>query len=119
MKHRYKIGNCINDKDTKFIKKFFKKNPISIEGRYYRDNDCVITISNVRKYQTVSWRGDKKQFCYEVDVIVKTTANYYEYSTSRRKNDRIRRYQNEQQLRDELVYFNITDFQISKVTFEK
>jgi len=121
MKHRYKIGNCIIDKDTKFIKKLFKKKPISVDGRYFKDNDCIITISNIRKYDTVSWRGNTKQFCYEVDVIVKMNPNihHYDYSTSRRKNDRIRRYQNEKQLRDELVYFNILDFQVSKVTFEK
>jgi bisphosphoglycerate-dependent phosphoglycerate mutase len=121
MKHRYKIGNCINDKDTKFIKKLLKKNPISFDGRFFSNEDCVITISNIRKYETVSWRGNTKQFCYEIDVIVKLNLNTYHYghATPRRKNDRIRRYQNEQQLRDELVYFNITDFQISKVTFEK
>lgn len=119
MKHRYKIGNCINDKDTKFIKKLLKKKPISIDGRFWKDNDCVITISNIRKYETVSWRGNKKQFCYEVDVVVKMNQFFYNQATSRRKNDRIRRYPNEKQLRDELVYFNISDFQISKVTFEK
>jgi hypothetical protein len=98
-----------------------KKKPISIDGRFWKDNDCVITISNIRKYETVSWRGNTKQFCYEIDVIVKMNLSIYDfhYVTSRRKNDRIRRYQNEKQLRDELVYFNILDFQISKVTFEK
>lgn len=119
MKHRHKIGNCINDKDTKFIKKLLKKKPISIDGRFWKDNDCVITISNIRKYETVSWRGNTKQFCYEVDVIVKMNLSFYTQATSRRKNDRIRRYSNERQLRDELDYFNILDFQISKVTFEK
>lgn len=120
MKHRYKIGNCINDKDTKFIKKLLKKNPISIEGRFWRDEDCVITISNIRKYETSSWRTNRKHFCYEVDVIVKLKYDIYIHNSAntRRKNDRIRRYANERQLRDELVYFNIEDFQISKVTFE-
>lgn len=120
MKHKCKVGNCINDKDTKFIKKLLKKKPISVLGRFSKDNDCTITVSNIRKYELSPFRStDSKKFCYEIDVIVKLDLDIYYRMGSRRKNDRIRRYVNERELREELAYFNILDLQISKVTFEK
>lgn len=121
MKHTNKIGKCILDKHIKFVKKLLKKNPISFSGRYFTDNDCVIKVVNIRKYVAYAIRAsDNIRFCYEVDVVVKFNKNIFDhyYSASKSKNSRVRRYKNEKKLLEELEYFNMTDIQISKVTFE-
>lgn len=120
MKHKFKIGNCIKDNDIKFIKKLIKKKPISFSGQFRQDGDCIIKISNIRKYNKLDFRGLwSKNFCYEVDLIIKTDERYGYVTSSVRTNDRIRRYKNKQRVIEELSYFNIEDIQISKVTFEK
>jgi hypothetical protein len=121
MKHGNRTGRCILDKDMKFIKKLLKKNPISFSGRYHRDNDCVMEVVGVRKYVASPWRTtDKTRFCYEVDIFVKlSNKNILNYSGTKHKNSRVRRYMNEEKLLQELVYFNVSDIQISKITFEK
>jgi hypothetical protein len=120
MKHANKIGRCILDKDMKFVKKLLKKNPISFSGRYFKDDDCVIEVVGIRKYVGMPYRlTDKTRFCYEVDLVVKLTDNYILcYSNATHRNTKIRRYTNEDKLRQELVYFNMDDIQISKITFE-
>jgi len=121
MRHGNRIGRCILDKDMKFIKKLLKKNPISFSGRYLSNNDCVMEVVGVRKYVASSWRTtDKTRFCYEVDVVVKLSNKHIlKYSGAKHRNNRVRRYMNEEKLLQELVYFNISDAQISKITFEK
>ena len=121
MRHGNRTGRCILDKDMKFIKKLLKKNPISFSGRYHRDNDCIMEVVGVRKYVASPWRTtDKTRFCYEVDIFVKlSNKNILNYSGTKYRNKRVRRYMNEEKLIQELVYFNMTDIQISKITFEK
>ena len=121
MRHRKRYCRCILDKYMKFIKKLFKKNPISFSGRYSRDNDYVMEVVGARKYVASPWRTtDKTRLCYEVDIVVKlSNKNILNYSGTKYKNSRVRRYMNEEKLRQELVYFNVSDIQISKITFEK
>jgi hypothetical protein len=54
---------------------------------------------------------------YEVDVKVSFIKERWYYSSTRAKNDRVRRYKNEKLLREELEYFNINDLVISKVQY--
>lgn len=120
MKHKFRLGNSINDKDTKFIKKLLKKKPISIDGRYFNPNDCTVCITNIRKYLNSWFYGKNEQYVYEVDVVVSLkNKNFINYSTTRHRNDRIRRYDNEKKILDELSFFNVGNIQISKVTYEK
>lgn len=121
MKNGNKIGRFILDKDMKFVKKLLNKKPISFSGRYFNDNDCVIEVVGVRKYVAFFiFSTDKPRFCYEVDIVVKLNNKVIlNYSGTRHRNTKVRRYTNEDKLRQELVYFNMTDIQISKITFEK
>ena len=121
MKNANKFGRCILDKDMKFVKKLLNKKPISFSGRYFNDNDCVIEVVGVRKYVAFFiFSTDKPRFCYEVDIVVKLNNKVIlNYSGTRHRNTKIRRYKNERLLREELAYFNMDDIQISKITFEQ
>jgi hypothetical protein len=113
MNHGNKIGRVINDEGTKFVKRLINKNPISFEGRYWSDGDINVQVVNIRKYQKSYGSG----FVYEVDVKVLFIKERWSYSSTRAKNDRVRRYKNEKLLREELEYFNINDLVISKVQY--
>jgi hypothetical protein len=113
MIHGNKTGRVINDEGTKFVKKLINKKPISFEGRYWHEGDIKIEVANIRKYQKSYGPG----FVYEVDVKVSFIKERWTYSSTRAKNDRVRRYKNEKLLREELEYFNINDLVISKVQY--
>ena len=114
MKHFYKTGRPIVDKDIKFVKRLLKKNPIKFDAVYWHPQDIELEITNIRKYQH-RYGGS---FVYEVDVkvITKSCIWYYHHS-ARSKNSRIRRYSNEKLLREELEFFNINDVTISKIEY--
>jgi hypothetical protein len=119
MEHSSKIGKAINCTGIKFVKRLIKKKGIEFQGRFQRPNDCTIKVVNIRKYQNLYY-SDK--CVYEVDVTVKINEYYYTYFNRRNNihaNKRIRNYQNITDLLNELVYFNIKDIQISKITFEQ
>ena len=120
MGHKYKVGKLIKDKDSIFIKKLLKKNPISINGKICFEDDCIINVTNIRKYRSCVSIG---RFVYEVDVKVKIecvdTFRYYIRETrSNWMNSKVRTYRNEIPILNELAYFNINDICISKVVYE-
>jgi cob(I)alamin adenosyltransferase len=51
MKHYYKTGRPIIDKDIKFVKRLLKKKPIKFDAVYWFLNDIELEITNIRKYQ--------------------------------------------------------------------
>jgi hypothetical protein len=114
MKHYYKTGRPIIDKDIKFVKRLLKKKPIKFDAVYWFPQDIQLKITNIRKYQH-RYGGS---FVYEVDVKVmpKRDRWYYHHSV-RSKNSRIRKYSNEKLLREELEFFNINDVTISKIEY--
>jgi hypothetical protein len=114
MKHYYKTGRPIIDKDIKFVKRLLKKKPIKFDAVYWHPQDIQLKITNIRKYQ----HRYGESFVYEVDVkvIPKRDRCYYHHS-ARSKNSRIRRYSNEKLLIQELEYFNINDVTISKIEY--
>jgi hypothetical protein len=115
MGHKYKIGKLIKDKDTIFIKKLLKKNPIGVNGKIIFKDDCIINVTNIRKYMSCVRVGF---FVYEVDVMIKITCvETLKYSTSR-MNRRVRMFRNEIAILSELKYFNINDICVSKVVYE-
>lgn len=119
MEHSKKVDKAINDKNMKFVKKLLKKNPITFNGNIRSSTDCVITITNVRKYKNLWSNKDNNKFVYEVDVIVNITyltPSYY--SNTRRLNQSVRSYRTESLIREELCYFNIEDICISKISYE-
>lgn len=120
MKHSRKEGKAIVDKDIKFVKKLLKKNPIIFEGNINIEDDCLVEITNIRKYANSWYYGSNAKFVYEVDVKVKKISNtrWYSYETTNYKNRRIRSWKMEQLFREELCYFNIMDFCISKISYE-
>ena len=120
MKHSRKIGRAISDKDTKFIKKLLKKKPIKFEGKIHQNDDCIVEITNIRKYDNNWFYGSNTKFVYEVDIIVKknTKSSWYHYERTHYKNRRLRSWNMEQLFREELCYFNIMDFCISKISYE-
>jgi hypothetical protein len=120
MGHKYKIGKLIKDKDTIFIKKLLKKNPIGVNGKIIFKDDCIINVTNIRKYMSCVRVGC---FVYEVDVMIKITCvETLKYSTgetkSTRLNRRLRMFRNEIAILSELEYFNINDICVSKVVYE-
>ena len=120
MKHSRKEGKAIVDKDIKFVKKLLKKNPIIFEGNIHIKDDCLVEITNIRKYVNGWTYGSSAKFVYEVDVKVKKTPNT-RWGLSVRNNynnRRIRSWKMEQLFREELCYFNIMDFCISKISYE-
>lgn len=128
MEHSKKVDKAINDKNMKFVKKLLKKNPITFNSSIRSSTDCVITITNIRKYKNLWFHKDNDKFVYdiqiykfvyEVDVIVNITylAHSY-YSNVRRLNRSVRSYRIESLIREELCYFNIEDICISKISYE-
>jgi hypothetical protein len=120
MKHSKKVDRAINDKNMKFVKKLLKKTPITFDGHIRRDNDCTVTITNIRKYKNIwSHKGNDK-FVYEIDVHIKGNSEikYWVSYDNRRANRRVRSYRMENLLREEICYFNIVDICISKITYE-
>jgi hypothetical protein len=120
MKHSRKEGKIIADKDIKFVKKLLKKNPIIFEGNIHIKDDCLVEITNIRKYANVLYYGSNAKFVYEVDVKVKKIQNsrWDLFGRTNYKNRRIRSWKMEQLFQEELCYFNITDFCISKISYE-
>jgi hypothetical protein len=114
MKHYYKTGRPIIDKDIKFVKRLLKKKPIKFDAVYWHPQDVELEITNIRKYLH-KYGGS---FVYEVDVkVIPKRAIWYYHLSTRSKNDRIRKYSNEKLLREELEYFNIDDVTISKIQY--
>jgi hypothetical protein len=114
MKHYYKTGRPIIDKDIKFVKRLLKKKPIKFDAVYWHPQDIQLKITNIRKYLH-KYGGS---FVYEVDVkVIPKRATWHYHQSSRSKNDRIRRYHNEKLLREELEFFNIHDVTISKIEY--
>jgi len=121
MKHPRKKGRAIVDKDQKFIKKLLKKNPINFEGSIGNKDDCLFEITNIRKYVNNWYRATNDKFVYEVDVKVKSTKKsswIFRRTGIRYKNRRVRSWTMEKLFQDELFYFNIVDFCISKISYE-
>lgn len=120
MKHPRKEGKAISDKDVKFIKKLLKKNPIILEGKIYNSGDCILEVTNIRKYNNCWFYGTNAKFVYEIDVKVKKNENsrWGFYSNTNYKNRRIRSWSVEKLLREELCYFNVEDFCVSKISYE-
>jgi hypothetical protein len=121
MKHPRRVGLAINDKDMKFIKKLLKKNPIIFEGSIRNTDDCIVQITNIRKYDDYWKYTCDKKFVYEIDIKVKKNNNYRYidlYNDTRYKNRRMRGYSMEKLFLEELSYFNIKDICISKISYE-
>lgn len=120
MKHPRKEGKVISDKDIKFVKKLLKKNPIIFESNIHIKDDCLVEITNIRKYANSWYYGSNAKFVYEVDVKVKKndSSRWCNYTNTNYKNRRIRSWKTEQLFQEELCYFNIMDFCISKISYE-
>ena len=120
MTHKNKEGKAITDKDIKFIKKLLKKNPIVFEGNIHLRGDCLVEITNIRKYVNGWYYGANAKFVYEVDVKVKKidSSRWSKYQNTNYKNRRIRSWTMEKLFQEELCYFNVVDFCISKISYE-
>lgn len=119
MKHSKKVDKAINDKNMKFVKKLLKKTPIVFDGHIRRENDCVVTITNIRKYKNLWSYKENDQFVYEIDVHVKLEHVSVWYRPDvRTMNRRVRSYRMEKFIHEELCYFNIVDFCVSKISYE-
>ena len=119
MKHSKKVDRAISDKNMKFVKKLLKKNPIIFDGHIRRQNDCTVTITNIRKYNNLWSYKDSDKFVYEIDVHVLLTDKSVWYRPENRYiNRRVRSYKMENFIREELCYFGINDFCVSKITHE-
>lgn len=120
MKHPRKQGRFISDKDTKFIKKLLKKNPIIFGGKIYQNDDCIVEVTNIRKYNNCWFYGSNTKFVYEIDVKVRKNeiSRWNYYSNTNLRNRRIRSWSVEKLLREELCYFNVEDFCVSKISYE-
>lgn len=120
MKHPKKTGKAIVDNDTKFIKKLLKKTPIIFNGCIYDKEDCLVEVTNIRKYENNLYYGSNSKFVFEVDVKVKKNKNTRFGSSfgAKYKNRRIRSYRMEKLFEDELCYFGIKDFCVSKISYE-
>lgn len=120
MRHPRKEGKAISDKDIKFTKKLLKKNPIIFKGNILVNNDCFVEITNIRKYVN-GWNfGSNAKFVFEIDVKIKRAPNcrWSFPGRTQYKNRRVRSYSMEKLFQEELCYFNITDFCISKISYE-
>lgn len=120
MKHSRKKGNAISDKDIKFIKKLLKKNPIIFEGIINTKDDCLVQITNIRKYENYWYYGTNPKFVYEIDVKVKKTekTRWDFYQRTHYKNRRMRSWAMEKIIQEELCFFGIQDFCVSKISYE-
>ena len=123
MKHPRRIGRAITDKNMKFLKKLIKKNPIIFDGKINKNEDCEIRVTNIRKYENYfNNRFDNDKFVYEIDVqvtvIKKSPFYWYDSKTNLYKNRRVRGYGMEKLFENELCYFGIKDFCISKISYE-
>lgn len=119
MKHPKKVDKAINDKNMKFVKKLLKKNPIVFDGHIRRENDCNVKITNIRKYKNLWSYKENDKFVYEIEVRIKLEPVSPWYRTDNRTtNRRVRSYRMEKLFHEELCYFNITDFCISKISYE-
>jgi len=120
MKHPRKKGRAIVDKDIKFIKKLLKKTPTIFEGNIHIKDDCLIQITNIRKYENGWWFGSNVKFVFEVDITVKKTdkSRWSLYERTNYNNRRIRSWKMEKQFQEELCYFGIQDFCVSKISYE-
>lgn len=119
MKHPRKKGKVIIDKDTKFVKKLLKKNPIILSGHIHYSDDCLIEITNIRKYDNCWFYGSNSKFVFEVDVKVKKNerSRWRLAERSNYRNRRIRSWKMETLIQDELCFFGISDICISKITY--
>lgn len=118
MKHTKKVDRAINDKNMKFVKKLLKKNPITFDGHIRRENDCTVTITNIRKYKNLWSYKETDKFVYEIDVhVINQSSTWYRFDT-RYINRRVRSYKMESFFREELCYFGIDDFCVSKISYE-
>ena len=120
MKNPRKEGKAIVDKDIKFVKKLLKKNPIIFEGNIHIKDDCLVEITNIRKYENNWFYGSNLKFVYEIDILVKKNdKSRWQYSErTHYKNRRLRSWTMEKLFQEELCYFNIVDFCISKISYE-
>lgn len=124
MQNTFKVGRCIIDKQVKFTKKYFKANSIPYEKDelLYRElKDCVIKITNLRKYES---RFDLRDYEFEVDIIVDTRCQGFFYS-NRRMNVRKRMYNQfyrhkfQERIMEELKYFGVENVTINKITYQE
>ena len=120
MKHSRKEGKVIVDKDIKFIKKLLKKNPIIFDGDIHRKDDCLVKVTNIRKYENGWPYGSNAKFVFEVDVTVKKTdkSRWSLYGRANYNNRRVRSWKMEKLFQNELCFFGIEDFCISKISYE-
>ncbi len=120
MEHSRKKGKAISDKDTKFVKKLLKKKPIKFEGKIHQNDDCIVEITNIRKYENNWFYGSNLKFVYEIDILVKKNdKSRWQYSErTHYKNRRLRSWNMEKLFQEELCYFNIVDICISKISYE-
>ena len=118
MKHSKKVDRAISDKNMKFVKKLLKKNPITFDGHIRRENDCTVTITNIRKYKNLWSYKESDKFVYEIDVHVINQSSTWYHLDTRYVNRRVRSYKMEKLFHEELCYFGITDFCISKISYE-
>jgi hypothetical protein len=119
MKHSKRVDRAINDKNMKFVKKLLKKNPIIFDGHIRRENDCTVTITNIRKYKNLWSYKDCDKFVYEIDVNVKLEqVSVWYRPDARYVNRRVRSYKMEKLFHEELCYFNMVDICISKISYE-
>jgi hypothetical protein len=124
MEKTFKVGRCIIDKQVKFTKNYFRANPISYEKEelsYFELKDCVIKITNLRKYKS---NFDLRDYEFEADIIVDTRYNGYAYS-NRRMNVKKRmynqwyRYKFQERIMEELKYFGVEYVTINKITYQE
>ena len=120
MEHSRKKGKAISDKDIKFIKKLLKKNPIIFEGNIHHTDDCIVEVTNIRKYENNWFYGTNTKFVFEVDIKVKKNykSRWFKSERAHYRNRRMRSWKMEKLFQDELCYFGIQDFCISKISYE-
>lgn len=120
MNHRYKTGYTIKDDHIKRVKKILKKKKIVFEFHILGET-FEFEISNIRKYNN-RWSFLKESYCYEVDIKLTKNNPFFESwwlgYNKRRLNGRIRNWQNEMVLLEELEFFNINEICISKISYE-
>lgn len=121
MKHPRKEGRVIIDKDIKFIKKLLKKNPIIFEGHISTKDDCLVEVTNIRKYKDGNRLfKDRPKFVFEVDVKIKKTesSRWRLYGRIQCNNRKVRSWRMGKLFQDELCYFGIQDLCVSKISYE-
>ena len=129
MKHKYKIGECIKDKELKVIKLFLGDLNLIDDVRIPKFCDYLINslvkIKSIRKYSSVFWVG--KKFCYEIDIDVTLDPDMlrgYRYlleGNKRKINDQIR-YTLESSIRDRMSELGLVygmDLVLDKINISK